>query len=254
LSDKKKPLHEFETEELLEYLEQEDAPEDIVEKDHVYLNNVVHFINHYKLQSGEYAVNAVILYKLYTLLVDYPQPVRAFKSMLNRFFHHYSNSNGDFYKLNIDSLHLMKEYDILFIEKKNNNFASPGIRKHFEVFLEKKNVTSGDFWIQGFFIHDIYRDYCREINKKPRLSYQNFQKMLQLYFENRRITSERALWFKVNKETAEKHTEEERKIIINSRKIGAYGRKTPRWITKARRNSQRIKKAKSIKPRTKSKN
>lgn len=166
-------------------------------------NDVIPFLSHYKITPGDTPVNKRLLYRLYKVYYSQdPLPSLQFHHIVGQFLVYYYNRSGGFYKMNQDnftiSTHMFKEHNNKTIEKTKSNTY----RRHFEGFLQKKSISAGTKWFEGYLIHEIYKDYCREINlKTPKLGRDNFHKFMKLYFKNRRISDSRAIWYMVNEAT-----------------------------------------------------
>lgn len=182
-------------------------------------NDVVPFLSNYKIEPGETPVNKRILYRLYkTHYSKDPVSSLQFHHIVGQFLGYYYNLSGGFYKLNQDNFtiasHMYKEHNNKRIEKTKSNTY----RRHFELFMQKQNVQPGNKWMEGYLIHEIYKDYCRQSGmSKPKLGRDNFHKFMKLFFKHRRISDSRAFWYMVNEETTT-ILNEERKCEIKARR------------------------------------
>lgn len=188
--------------------ESEDITTQVLEHE----TDVIPFLSHYNITPGATPVNKRLIYKLYKQFYS-KDPVNSlqFHRTVGLFITSYWNKSGGFYKLNQDnftiSAHMFKEHNKHRIEKtKSNTF-----RRHFESFLAKKEIRTGSKWFEGYFLHEVYKDYCREIKlTRPKLGRDNFHKFMKLYFKHRRISDSRAIWYMVNEETLNLLTKEEK--------------------------------------------
>ncbi len=199
---KNKPLTLLTPEELLKLLEQEDdtsttespKSEEITEYD----NNVVPFLSHYNLVPGDKPLSKKLLYQLYKAHVEDPLNNLQFQKIVGKFLDYYDNINGSFYKVNIDQFKVAKFIFEMRDKKRVKKDRSNTYRRHFENFLQEKEISAGQHWLEGYIIYEIYLEYCRDRKKRPTFSYVNFHGMLKVYFKNQRKTQNRSLWFQVN--------------------------------------------------------
>lgn len=208
-SNKNKPLNLLSEEELMALL---DAPEVVEEKEEEiteYDNNVVPFLSHYKIVPGDKPISKKLLYKLYKAYVEEPLTNKAFQDIVGMFLDGYYNKKGGFYKINLDQFRIAKH--IFEIKDKSlvKKDRSATYRLSFESFLESEGIKSGDKWLQGFVLHEIYLEYCRKKKKTKAFGYKAFHNMLKVYFKNQRKTQNRSLWFGVNEETANYYTKDQ---------------------------------------------
>lgn len=210
MSNKKLPS-QASYEELLAALEKEDIAEARPETEEIleFKNNIVPFLSYYNIIPGTHPVSKKLLYRLYTSHVDDPNEPLSFHRAVGEYLPNYSNRSGKFYQLNIDQFKVSQYILNLFNNTTVSKDKSNTYRKHFEKFLAAKNIKDGEKWIEGFIIFEIYQDYCRDRKKKSSFSYENFHKMLKVYFKNQRKTSNRSLWFRVNEETTNYFTQEQ---------------------------------------------
>jgi len=193
--------------------------EDITTKVIEYENDVVPFLSHYNITPGSTPVNKRLLYKLYKQHYSKdPLSSTQFHLIVGMFIVSYWNKAGGFYRMNQDnftvSTHIFKEYNEHRVEKTKSNTY----RKHFELFLKKKSISNGNKWFEGYYLHEIYKDYCRELKlTRPKLGRDNFHKFMKLYFKHRRISDSRAMWYMVNEETTKLLTEEDKNGIKERR-------------------------------------
>lgn len=151
-------------------------------------NDVIPFLSHYKIEPGEMAVNKKLLYRLYKQYYSKdPLSSRQFHYLVGQFLGYYYNYSGGFYRINQDqfklSAYMFKEHRKKTIDKTKSN----AYRKHFEAFLERKEIEKSSKYIEGYILHDIYKQYCKEIGlTTPKLGRDNFHKMCKLFFKHKR--------------------------------------------------------------------
>jgi hypothetical protein len=198
-------------EELLSALDIEESPEVINTTEEIleFQNNVIPFLSYYNIIPGDKPVTKQLLYKLYKHHVDDPADKLSFHRTVGEYLSNYSNRSGRFYQINIDQFKISKHLFDLFKENKVDKTKSLSWRKRFDTFLATKKITAGSTWVAGYVIFEIYLDFCRDRKKRASFSYDSFHRMLKEYFESKRKSSNRSLWFKVNKETSVYFTQEQ---------------------------------------------
>lgn len=119
------------------------------------------FVKEYDLQIGEELVKVDFLYDLYKQ--KYGSLIKKeFKKTIKKHF----ATQGNFVKININSIALSERAKKLIVtEKKKNPIHSKRYEKHFKLFLEVKNITQGQFWCS---IDKLYKDYSK-FRKERRL-------------------------------------------------------------------------------------
>lgn len=214
-------------EELLAAMEQEELTMDEVESVETqqeipeileYDNNVIPFLSHYQIQPGDYLVTKSQLYTLYKQHVDEPLSALSFHRIVGQFIGHFRNYSGNFYKINLHQFKLSEYVFKLRVGKRKKVDKSNTYRKHFEAFMNKMGVERGNKWLEGYILQEIYRDFCRERKKRPSFGYENFLKMARLYLEHRRVSSSRAVFFKINESTYNYFTEERKDEFREARR------------------------------------
>jgi len=233
LSTKKLPSQES-YEELLAALESDDievendltATEDNLSK--LTDDTVIIFLSHFNITTGTNAVSARLLYDLYRKHTLDPLDRRRFAIAIGKYIRYYTNRKGTFYQINMDAFKVTEEILKLKIKSRKNRDKSPGYRKSFEKFLKECEITTGQYWLQGFIIYEIYLDYCKSKGlSRPAYAFKPFIQMLKVYFTGTRRTSNRSLWFNVNEKTHQRYSPEQKKEIEagRSQKKRKYKRK-----------------------------
>lgn len=196
-------------EEILALLESDD----IAEKSEVfnYADDIVPFLSFYKITPGTTPVSKKLLYKLYKTYSKQPLDERNFNVQVGV----YIEANGYNYNLNLDNFAISNH--IYTAEKKKDKTKSLTYQKHFNWFIQEKQVLNGRTWVEGFILYFIYKDFCRERRVNPKLGYTSFHKFLKLSFPYKRIKENRSLWFRVDETTANTFTEEEKNVIREAR-------------------------------------
>lgn len=192
-------------------VETQEVPEDS--------DGILIFLTKFNIRPGEELVHSNILYKLYKEVIKEPLTKIKFNNRLSEYIPTKVNGKGTkFYLLNVDSFKLSRDFFKLIESSKRNPLVSKGLQYHFDRFIGATNIVSGNYWVEGFIIYEIYRHYCIDKKLKKLLGYDSFHKFLKLNFEHRRVTSNRSLWFRVNEETIQLLTIEEQNEIRERRK------------------------------------
>jgi len=183
-------------------------------------DDIVPFLSHYNVVPGDMLVSKKLLYKLYKTYSKEPQTERTFNNTVGTFLGHYRNYSGNFYLINQDAFKISQYIFKDTLKHKVKKTHSGTYQRHFEWFTSNACVESGNNWLEGFILHQIYKDHCRSKHVTATLGTENFHKFLKLHFEHRRVSKSRALFFKVDDNTFNKLTEEEKNGIREGRKKG----------------------------------
>jgi hypothetical protein len=194
------------SEELLELLET--ASEDTLEVPS-FDNDIPVFLSKHKLESGENFIRPSLLYRLYCVFSE--SPVNQLTFSINTAL--FIQRSGSYFKMNITPQYILK---ILNPQVNKNHINSHIVKKHYELFLEKSNIESGTVWVKGMYLHEIYRFYCIDNKVKNRISHDSFIAISRLHFENKRIGTNRAFWFKLNINVASILTPEHMERVQNA--------------------------------------
>lgn len=180
-----------------------------------YSSDVPHFLAKFKIDQGSYKVRKSLLYKLYKLYSKEPLTRPMFSTTAAEFI---PVSSKNYFSINIPA---MKIANVVHTKKQSTkvNFnASLNVKKHYEKFILAVGMDKGTNWVQAEVLHEIYRFYCIDNRMKSRLIQTNFVTVSKLYFEHKRLTESRAMWFKVDKEIVDRLlTKEDQVRLINWR-------------------------------------
>ena len=222
-------------EELLAALESEDSSPELEsltasEEDLSALTDdtVIIFLSHFNITTGTNAINSRLLYDLYRKHTPEPLDRIRFALAMSKYVTNYTNKKGKFYQINLDAFKVTEEILKLKTKNKINRDKTPGYRKSFEKFLKECEISTGQYWLQGFIIYEIYLDYCKGRGlTRPAYAFKPFIQMLKVYFTGTRRTSNRSLWFNVNEKTFNRYTKEQKEEIEawRSKKSWSYKRK-----------------------------
>jgi len=222
MSDIKKPIHQLSEEELLDLLEKSpDVSENkTTELDLLQYDDdlkISAFLAHFNIVHGDQKVSSRLLMDLYKNYTKTTINSQRFNSQMGRYLTCSISKNIVHYNINID---MLKISEYLLKEKskgKKTVSMNNARRKRFEEFLKDNNITSGQKWLQGYIIYEIYLDYIKKNNKSSLFSYRKFIMLLSLYFQGKRITENKSRWFRVNIEAVNYFTKEKRDEIEKGR-------------------------------------
>lgn len=200
-------------EELMEVMNSPDDYIPQVEQITDFNNDVVPFLTNYGITPGETPVSKKLLYNLYKTYSSQPATNNEFQIKVGQYI---TDNSSTYYYINQDnfaiSKHIYKE------TKKREKTKSLTYQKHFNWFLDQRLVQTGHKWLEGFILFYIYKSFCKERNVNPKFGYKTFHKFLKLHFTSRRVKENRALWFRVDANTFDLISEQEKEVIRDSRK------------------------------------
>lgn len=214
--------HTASVEELLKTIEDDETPlseeHDIVNYPTLE-NDLVAFLSFYEIEPGNDVVPKAMLYKLYGLWSDSPITRNHFGQEMAKFVLSHVKGAQTYYLLNKSSIRLTKAaYDL--INKHTRDLSkSPPWKAHFENFLNKYEIKAGYFFIESYALYDLYDEYVYSIDKKRPLGYRQFVNICKIYFKKVRITSNKVMWFGVDKSITNFLTPERLASLRKNRKI-----------------------------------
>lgn len=196
--------------------EDSDAAEDQIIESY---NDVIPFLTNYNITPGDTLVSKKLLYKLYKAYSSEPMSVREFAMEVGTFV----QAKGEFYHINMDNFAISKH--IYAQQSRVDKTKSLTYQKHYTWFVKERAVQRGSKWLEGFVLFYIYKDFCKSRRVNPKLGYKSFHRFLKLHFQYRRKNENRSLWFRVDDQTYNLITKEERDVITAARQKEARGRK-----------------------------
>lgn len=160
-------------------------------------NNVVAFLSFYNIEPGEHKVTAEALYKLYKGWTKEPVSRKVFSAAVREFIPRPSKAT-QYFSINLDpnslSSHTIKHLDKHTVDRTK----SKSWRNHFEAFLNKHEIKSGYYWIEGSLLYHIYDKWLYNNNAKSRLGMYNFMRFCFLYIKETKLTA-KGRYFRVDK-------------------------------------------------------
>lgn len=176
------------SEELLNSLESlPDDTEELVS----YSTDVPIFLSKLKIETGEYLIRPILIYKLYKVFSKNPVSQVKFSFEAANFV----LREGNYFKLNISYQAIIK---ILNPQVNRNKLSSHSVKKHFETFLKNTKTEKGPKWCESFLVFEVYRYYCIDNKIYHLLRYEDFVSMLKLHFEYKRVGKSKGVQFKLN--------------------------------------------------------
>lgn len=199
-------------EQILELLSSEDQlwNEDIVNVFN-YDSDIVPFLSNYGITPGNTRVSKKLIYNLYKTYSKEPITQVQFTTQMATYISH----DRDNFLINIDTFAISRY--IYEAQKTRDKTKSLTYQKHFNWFIKEAGVETGRVWLEGFILFFMYKDFCKSRRVNPKLGYVNFHKFLKLHFPYKRLKGNRALFFKVNEETENFYSGEEREQIRQAR-------------------------------------
>lgn len=211
----KKLPSQYTIEELMSLLDsaEEDSFDEVIQIEMEGSNDILAFTSNYKITPGDLPVSKKILYKLYRAFSSHPLTEKEFGNRLRDFV---DDKGSKFFYLNQDnfaiSRHLFKE------TRKKDLTKSLTYQKHFNWFIEAREIGPGAKWVEGYVLFYIYLTFCNERKVKPKFGYKSFHNFLKLHFKHRRVNQNRSLWFQVDHRTHDLLTQEEKDVLRDARK------------------------------------
>lgn len=204
-------------EEILALLDSDEVEDDTAQI-FDYKDDVVPFMGFYKITPGHNLVSKKLLYKLYKAYSKQPLDNLNFNIQLGQYLQPAANH----FHINQDTFAISQA--VYQAEKTRDKTKAIVYQKHFDWFITEGQVQKGTFWIEGFILFYIYKDFCKQRRVSPKLGYVNFHKFLKLHYPYRRIKENRSLFFRVDEKTAKTFTEEDCVKIREARTKKARGR------------------------------
>lgn len=221
-------------EELLELLES--APEARGGVKVEYRNNVIQFISQYNIIEGENSVPEKTLFRLYKAATKYSVKADEFARLFSEIFPRFKTPDGGYYKINLDAINVSQEILKITNEKKIDKTKNLQYVRTFERFTSKYGIEPGNNYIEGFVLYALFCKPYKRSGRNIPLGYRTFINFCRLYFQEKRVGSNRIVWFGIGKGITNHVTVEE---IIKIRK------RKKRNAEKKRRNKKKNRQEKS---------
>lgn len=206
-------------------------------------DDVLSFITHFNILSGENLVLKNAMYDLYKGWSKNPVSKPIFGSKMNTHYLGHQKGPNSYYKVNLDSIQVQRETLLLLEKRKLDKTKYPSWAKHFSNFIEYYKITKGSAWVQSYVLMHFYDKWCYKNNKRRLLSEVSFFNFCKLHFECKRNTESRMMWFGVNKEFLTEYLSPQKLTHLQQGRERKHGKK--------QKSKNKIP---SIKTRAKSKN
>jgi hypothetical protein len=188
-------------------------------------DDVFSFISTFNILPGNEPVLKNSLYNLYRNWSNEPLSRNSFGVRMSKHFLSHQIGPKQYYKLNTTSLAIEKE-TLNYIEKqKVDRTKSPSWQKHFKDYLEFYKIEKGKTWVQSFVLFHFYDKWCYKNKRKCMLSEITFFNFCKLYFEYKRNTESRMMWFGVNKEFVEHFLSPQKLTHLQQAREKKYGKR-----------------------------
>lgn len=207
------------TEELLKTLEENEILSDKQELI-IYPNvdgDVAAFLSNYKIEPGSDSVLQKVIFELYKRWSKEPVTKSKFENELCKYLIVHVKGPRYYYLINQKAMNLTQAAYKLVIKQTVDRTKSPPWKKHFESFLDKYEIKSGNFYVESFILYNLYDKYVYETGKKQPLGEDQFFNFCKLYLTNRRLTGNRVAWFGIDASIKKVITEETFKTLRESR-------------------------------------
>jgi hypothetical protein len=201
---KKIPANLLTEEELIASLDNKETKGEVLR----YFNDVLPFLSHFNIHSGESLVSKKILYKLYSQWSKDPVTLTKFVNTTKDIVFDVQVNGQQYFKINESAIEISKKTFELVSSKTRDLDKSPVYRVHFENFINKYSLDKDETYIQGYVLWHLYGKWCYGINRKNKLGYRSFIMFCKLYLTSKR-TGKLFYWFKVSKEIYNYVTKEE---------------------------------------------
>ena len=236
----KRLTSELSLDELLKSLEK--VPDEKEESNLEYKNDILGFLNFFKIKQVDEYIHKHLLRKIYTQWSTDPIPAKQFYTELNYYFKQHGYRG---YMINQNAINLSSSaYRYYSDKRKVDKIKSPSWKRHFDSFLNFYQIKSGKTWVPWFALYHLYDRWTYNNKAKSILSEMNFIAFLNLYFKRKRKND--YYWFCVHSDVYQKISPESIMNIMEARE--------KRVKEKGRQNAKGQRAVSSFKTRTKSKN
>lgn len=143
-------------------------------------NDIINFLNHFKIKSGRFKINSRILYSIYKTWSKEPRVERTFFRFVNRILEKDRSNNC---LISLESIRLHQDlYEFLNKNKKSVEKVK-NYKAHFESFIKYCGFTPGDFYIKESALYYIYDAWTYKNKNKSPLGEATLLRFFNTYFE-----------------------------------------------------------------------
>lgn len=161
-------------------------------------NDVLAFLNYFKIESGTFPVLIRLLYKLYHKWSKEPVSKVTFGAKI---LDHYVDLSG-YIHINKNSLQVDNEVlQYYHTQRLVDKRKSPAYRKVLERFIKEFDLKEGTTWVEPYILFYLYDKWNYERGYHKALGKDNFVKLLKLYFPYKRLTNSKLVYFKMDKDS-----------------------------------------------------
>lgn len=184
-------------EELLNTAESEDpTATPLVEYD----TDIVSFLMAFDIRQGSNAVSVKLFYNLYKKWSKNPVTKPKFDLEMANFLIRHQKGPNKFYLVDKDAFKISETIQKFILDGTIDKTKSKTYKKHFDNFLAKYQLKAGNYYIESFILYFLYDRWAYSINKKRTLSSVQFFNFCKLYFQFKRNSESRVMWFGIEKE------------------------------------------------------
>lgn len=188
-------------------------------------DDVFSFISTFNILPGDEPVLKNVIYELYKNWSNDPLNRVKFGIKMSKHFLNHQIGPKQYYKLNTSSLTIQKETLIHVEKRKVDRTKSPSWQKHFNDYLGYHKITKGKTWVQSFVLFHFYDKWCYKNKRKCMLSETTFFNFCKLYFDYKRNTESRMMWFGVNKEFVDQFLSPQKLTHLQQAREKKYGKR-----------------------------
>jgi len=188
-------------------------------------DDVFSFISTFNILPGNETVLKKALYDLYKSWSK--DPISSYKFSLKMTKHFKSHMKGPkhYYELNLSSFQIEKETLTLLEKRTIDKTKFPSWQKHFESFLQHYNINKGKAWVQSYVLMHFYDKWCYKNKKRNLLSEVSFFNFCKIYFEYKRNSESRMMWFGLNEEFVKANLSQQKLTYLQQARERKYGKK-----------------------------
>jgi hypothetical protein len=188
-------------------------------------DDVFSFISTFNILPGKETVLKKSVYDLYKSWSKDPVSNYAFSLKMTKHFKCHMKGPRHYYELSLNSFQIEKETLSLLEKRTTDKTKFPNWQKHFESFLNYYNISKGKTWVQSHVLAHFYDMWCFKNKKRNLLSEINFFNFCKIYFEYKRNSESRMMWFGLNEEFVQANISQQKLIHLQQAREKKYGKK-----------------------------
>lgn len=184
-------LNKYTNEELLDLLKEKEI--DVVIDTS---NKFISFLYTFGIEPGNYPVKSSLIHDLFKLYFKSRVSERIFINNITKYIPQDSNNC---LLININTFTILSKYYTLINETTVDVTKSFVFKKHFENYLTKFGLKSGETFIEAPVLFEFYLKWCKEIKRTRKFSYTSFINLLKIYFNKSKIIKDHVDLFGIDK-------------------------------------------------------